>query len=286
MADINDVYNALMNSIAAAIYPNGTSSPSAIVVGSTNPSCRVMAGWPIPAALDADITAGIVNISIYAQPGMEHNTTRFPRTWFDQFKTVCSITATLSGNTITIGGTITVGHYVTVLIGTQNAYSYAAKAGDTLSTFAAALAALINVNFPTTASGPVITLPATTGGRIIVRTAAPGTVIQELERTNQMFLVTVWASNNATTAATCAVVRPALAQIDYLNFPDATVGRLLYVSSSDMCNLERASIYRRDIHYSVEYATCITAPGYPLTDFQSQIVVPGDQGPVQYDVNS
>lgn len=291
MADIADVENAIAAAITTAVYPlGGSGQTSAVVSNSIVATCKVYPLWPLPRQLDADMaappTAPIVHISVYTQPGMERNTTRFPRIWFDQVKNTSTITATLSGFTITLGGTITAGHYVSVEIGTQNAYSYAALVSDTLSTFATALAALINVNFACTASGPVITLPATTQGRIVVRTAAPGTVIQNLELTNQMFKVTVWAPNNGLRVAAASIIRPALAQIDYLTLPDTSMGRLLFSDSTDMDRLEKTNVYRRDIHYWVEYATNIVMPGYPLTIFQSQITVAGDQAPAEYTANS
>lgn len=275
MADIADVEQSLVNAITSAVYPNTTSSPSAIVVGSTASPAKIYAGWPAPGGqLDADLIAvpPIVHISVFTQGGMEQDTTRFPRTWYDQFKVVSTFAPTIAANHITIGGTASTGHYVTVEIGRTFVASYAALVSDTPTTVATALAALINVSFPTTtASGTVITMPATVAGRVVVRTAAPGTVIQELERTNQFFCVTIWAANNALRVATSKLIRPALASVDYLFFPDTSCGRILYHSSRDMDDMERQNVYRRDISYSVEYATCLVQPGYPITAFQGQI---------------
>lgn len=285
MADLSDVETAFVNAITSAVYPNGTSQPSTIVVSSTAYPCRIFPGWPEPDQIDIDMVASppVVNISVYAAPGMERNTTRFPREWFDQFKGTATITATLAGVVVTIGGSITVGQYVSVLIGTQSAYSYAAQAGDTLTTFAAALAALIP---SATVVGAIITLPLTTQGLTKVRVGAPGTIIQELERTNQLFMVSVWAPNNAIRTAVSTLIRPVLAAIDYFSFPDATVGRVLYDSSHNISIMQKQNVFRRDIRYWVEYATCITQPGYPITIFQNQLTVAGDQAPDEYTVNS
>ena len=285
MADLSDVENAIVNAIVASVYPNGTSAPSAIVVGSTAYPCKVYGGWPEPDDIDADMVATppVVNISVYAMPGMERNTTRFPREWFNQFLGTPTITATLSGVEVEIGGAITVGQYVSILIGRQNAYSYAAKAGDTLSSFAANLAAMIPI---ASVDDDVITLPLTAQGLIKVRVGAPGTIIQELERTNQLYMVSIWTPNNPIRVAASKIIRPALADIDYLNFPDATVGRLLYDSSHDISAMQKQNVYRRDIRYWVEYATCIEQPGFPITIFQTQITVPGEQAPDEFTVNS
>jgi hypothetical protein len=72
MADISDIQTQLTRIIAAAIYPAGTSGASAAGV-----KVKVYPGWPLPAQLDKDITAGMVNVSIWAR-GDGANTTRFP----------------------------------------------------------------------------------------------------------------------------------------------------------------------------------------------------------------
>ena len=278
MADISDVENALVAAITAAIYPNGTSSPSAIALkNATNPNCRIYPGSPIPANLDADMAAGtppgsaaVINISVKAEPGLEKNTTRYLQTWTDQTKVACTLSAVINGPVVTIGGTVSVGHYLTIVAGNY-AFSYAAIAGDTLATVAAALLALIVKALPTASvNGAAITFPATMGGRIIVRGGAPGTIIRELERSNQRFCIIVWAPNNDARGATARLIRPALAQIDYLNMPDTSVARLIYESSTDIDRSEKQSISCRDIHYWVEYATTQVMTGYPITSVGTQ----------------
>ena len=282
-ADIADVESGLVTVVTAALYPNGTGSSS--IIGTP---CKIYAGWPLPTQLDPDMVAAvpIVHVSVFTQPGMEQNVSRYPRVWFDQVKTTPTITATVVNNVITLGGTVTLGHYVSVLVGWASAYSYAALAADVsggLNTFATNLAATIP---GASAVGPVITLPATTAGLVKARTGAPGVAVQELERTLQQFLVTVWAPNNALRVAASMAVRSSLAQIDYLPFSDTSCGRLLYASSSDMDRLEKDNVYRRDIHYSVEYPTTITTPVYPMTIFQTQIASPDDQGTTVVNANA
>ena len=278
MADISDVESALVAAVTAAIYPSGTSSPSAIALtnGST-PNCRIYAGWPVPAKLDADMAAGtppgsaaVINVSVMVENGLEKNVTRYPQIWDDQTKVACTLSAAVAANVVTIGGTVTAGHYLTIIAG-NNSFSYAALANDTLATIAAALAALMAPAFAVSVTGAAITLPATMGGRITVRSGAPGTIIRELERSNQRFCVTVWAPNNDARGATARLIRPALARIDYLAMPDTSVARLIYESSHDVDRSEKQSIACRDIHYWVEYATTDVQPGYPITSTNSQL---------------
>lgn len=277
MADISDVDSAFVAAITAAIYPGGTSSPSAIVLGGTPINARVYPGWPLPENLDADMAAGtppgsapVVNVSVWAQPGMERNVTRFPRDWIDNPPTPCSMTATLSNLTITIGGTVTAGHYITIHVAGK-AYSYAALSNDTLATIAAALGALLAVNLTVAVSGAAITLPAVAGGEISIRTAAPGSSIRELERSMQRYAVTIWAPNNATRVAAAKVIRPALAAIDFFTLPDNFAGMLKYESSTDIDRSGKQSVSCRDIFYWVEYPTTQTMVAFPITTFVTEI---------------
>lgn len=63
MADIVQVGDSLVELIATAIYPNGTSNPSTI-----GEPVKVYQGWPNPNALEADLLAGIMNVSVFPKP--------------------------------------------------------------------------------------------------------------------------------------------------------------------------------------------------------------------------
>lgn len=80
MADLPDVENALVSTIATALYPSGASPGQPSAAG---PVCKIYRGWPIPTAtgLDPDLAAGIVNISVFTESGGEKNTTRCQTDW-------------------------------------------------------------------------------------------------------------------------------------------------------------------------------------------------------------
>lgn len=64
MADITAVETAIVQTIVAALYPNGTTSAS-ITAG----PIKVYAGWPNSQTLDADMAADAVHVSVYPRPG-------------------------------------------------------------------------------------------------------------------------------------------------------------------------------------------------------------------------
>jgi hypothetical protein len=262
MADLSEVENALVTLVASAIYPNGVGQPTTIGV-----KARIFPGWPQPGTLDADIAAGNVNISIFPMNGMERNTTRYPQQWIETTRQVPTVTATVSGVTLTLGGTPTGGNYVTVIAG-QTAQTYILVAGYSLVIAATAVAAL----FPgATALGNVVTFPPPLMGRLTARVSAPSTVFKELKRQQRAFMVTIWAATPALRVAAASVVDPAMAAVDFVTLPDLTSAWLLYHKQDDVDRSETRSIYCRDLVYWVEYATTLVVPGSPITTTTTQI---------------
>lgn len=263
MADLSDVSKAIVDLIGATVYPNGTASASAF-----NAGCKIYPGWPNDTALSEDLRAGLLHISVFPQPGIERVVTRYPREWMERSRTTPTITASLAGHVVTIGGTITATHYATIIIGNTQAASQAAVAGDTLSTFAAALGAQIT---GASVVGAAITLPAAAEGRIKVRTAAPGLVMRELRRQQKGYQITIWAPSDSLRIAAANVIDPVLTENDFLSLPDTSKAWLIYRSSADNDMKETAMTYRRDLLYFAEYATTQTMSGYVITDMVTQI---------------
>ena len=98
MADLAEVEQVIVGVIAAALYPDGTASPSAI-----GEPVRVYRGWPEPNRLDADLAAGTLNVSVYPQE-MEHRTTRYTPDEIDLPRDPPTLTLTVIGDTVTVGG--------------------------------------------------------------------------------------------------------------------------------------------------------------------------------------
>lgn len=63
MADVTDAGNALVQIIAAIVYPNGTAQPSI-----TGVPVLIYQGWPIEQTLAADLKAGKVHVSVFPSP--------------------------------------------------------------------------------------------------------------------------------------------------------------------------------------------------------------------------
>ena len=259
MADILDVSNAIAQAIANALYPQGPSSAPI-----TGLDTYIYSGWPNATDLDAHLAANGVDVSIFAQPNTEQVTTRVFPEWVDQIVTTPSITATVSGYTVTIGGTMLVGEYVSVNVGGQP-YSYMVQDGDTPTTVAAALAALASV----VSVGPVITFSTLANGRIVARCGAPGTLMREVRRQKRGFMITIWAPSPTARSAVAGIIDSVLGFTNFLALPDGTQAWLSYRGSDDLDQMQKAMCYRRDIKFAVEYPTIQTMAGYPITIMQT-----------------
>jgi hypothetical protein len=252
MADLSDVSATLVQLVASIVYPQGVNAPSIAGV-----PVKVFEGWPLPAQLDADLAAGACQVSVYPQPGGETLTTRY----LNDGESVLSInTATLSlivgGQTVTLTGTAPTPENPQVLMVVVNgqAYDHAVSVSETLPQAMAALGAKVAADVPgTVVAGPVMTLPD--GARLTAaRVAVTGTYSEDVRRQSRSFQITIWAPDPAKRTALAKPIDIALAKAKFLQLPDQKA-RMLYKSTGVMDNAQKDGLYRRDLIYSVEYAT-------------------------------
>lgn len=260
MADITDVENSLVALIAQTLYPNGTAQPS--VAGF---DCAVYAGWPTSSRLDADLIAGKTHVSVFPTP-TERNTTRYPKDWETLAVTAATLTLAIAGQTVTVGGAMPSPfsvHNLAILASGKN-YVYAVQAGDTLASIATALAALLAVDFPGTSStGAVITCPVNCH-LATAKVGTSGTSIREIRRQERVFQITVWSDTPAHRDTVIQPVDVALAATQFLTMADGTAARLIYKGSPITDNNQKAKLYRRDLMYTVEYATTQVKTDYQI----------------------
>jgi hypothetical protein len=251
MADLSDVSEALVVLAAQAMYPNGTDNPSA-----TGGAVKAFAGWPLPAQLDADFHADPVGSQVSVWPrDEEKNTSRYNRDWQQQDPLPApTVTATVTGQVVTIGGTGASGQNVAVLAN-GGSFVYAVQGSDTPTSIATALATSIAVAIPgTTSSGTVITLPAS-ARLAAARVGVTSSLVRELRRQERRWQITVWAADPSMRDRIAATLDTALADLTFLTLPDGSAARIRYWGAHQVDNQQREGIYRRDLFYTVEYAT-------------------------------
>ena len=264
MADLSQVETAIVEIVAAALYPNGTNNPSAL-----NQPVRVYRGWPVPNALNRDLTDGVLNVSVYPQD-TESRTTRYMPQEIDLPRIAPTLTLTTTPTTVTVGGTPCACNAAVFAGG--KVYVYPAMPSDTLAGIAAALAALINADYPATSSGPVITVASA-----FTRVGAIGNTVTEIRRQKRGFQITCWCPDPETRDALASLIDAALAGIDYLALPDGTAGRMLYERSKVTDGSQEEGLYRRDLFYSVEYGTTVTGTAAEIVTVQAETTSVGNE---------
>ncbi len=255
MADISDVLTAAAQTIAAAIYPSGTSSPSA-----TGAATRIYPGWPAPQQLDTDLAAGTVNVSVYPLPS-EKTESLVNLNAATQSIAAAGTTLSVSGATVTVGGSPKIGD-VAVIGKNYTSYAYAVTSTDTTATIAAQLASLIGG----TASGSVVTAPSGTFD-LTALVSTPGTMLQPMRRINRMVQITCWAPTPALRDATAKLVDAGLWNAERLTMPDGTSCGITYQTSPMTDMLERVNLYRRDIIVQAQFVTTQTETAQTVGDF-------------------
>ncbi len=252
MADQSDVETALAGIVGGALYPGGIEAGCAV----KGAICRIYRGWPTRAALDADLAAGRVNVSVGAVAGSARLTTRYPDQWKVARPVMPALSASVAGAVATFAGLGAVGQLAALLVDGRAAV-HRTVAGDTPASVAAALAAeLAQVGIAATANGAAVTCAG--AASVIARITADQTATRETRRQLQHFVATCWCGDPTMRDAIGAAVDAALSGIDFIGLPDGSSGRLLFVASAVSDRWEDATLYRRELTYSVDYATTIT----------------------------
>ncbi len=250
MAEQSDAEDALVALAAAALYPNGPNAASIIAA-----TTRIYRGWPTAAALDADLAAGTVNVTVFPVPGATRNTTRYPAAWHAT-PVAPTLTVSVSGDTATFAGSADPGQLAGILVEGRS-YVHETGANETPPLVAAILAAAIRPDRPAMASGTSVTVP---GARAVVaRTVAGARAYREVRRQQQTFRVTAWCPTPALRDAACGAIDDLFAATPFLTLADGSAARLRFTSTTTFDQSQDAALYRRDLIYSVEFPTMQTA---------------------------
>ncbi len=249
MADLCDVEAALVAAILGVAVPG--SGPFPLLGGV---AVRVYRGTPEVSALSQDAARCVVDITVFPVPEATRNTTRW-----GSLSTTSSIAAglsvTLAGQTAIFSGVAVAGELAGVLVDGQP-YVYQAQAGDSADLIAAALGQEVRAQQVAWVQNGSLTIPGAT--TLVARTAGVASVFEECARQEQDFRVSVFAPSPAARDTVCRALGSALSIVAFLTLADGTAGRLRYQKTASFDGDQVASIYRRELVYSVEYGTTIT----------------------------
>lgn len=248
MADQSDVEEALAIATAAALYPQGSEESSV-----PGPDCRIYRGWPNSAALDTDLAAGRINVTVFPSGTTSRITTRFAEQWLGSSELPTLIVST-DGMSVTFSGTADPGQIAGVLVDGEG-YAYRTKVGDTPQSVAANLAVKLREVSIVHLSDQTLTM--TGASHVAARVASDAPMQQEVRRQEQALRITCWCPTPTTRDATATAIDQALSRQRFLALADNTQGRLSYSGTTVFDQSQNARLYRRDLIYNVEFATII-----------------------------
>lgn len=250
MADQADVESTLVALVSAALYPDGPAGASV-----TAADCRIYRGWPNAAALDSDLRAEIVNVTIFPSHGPGQVTTRYQQEWSSIARTPTLIVS-VSGQSVTFTGRADLGQLAGILID-MTTYPYRTQAGDTPASVAANLAVLARSDTIVQLAGATLTIPSV--GRLAARVVADARSQKQVRRQSQIFRVTAWCPTPILRDSTAAVIDQAFAIMPFIGLPDGSQGHLTYAGTTVVDQAQDTLLYRRDLLYRIEYPTLLSS---------------------------
>lgn len=272
MADQSDVEDVLVGLVGDVMYPVGTQAASLL-----GPVCRVYRGWPTSAALDADLAAGNVNITVFPDAAHQAITTRWPDEWTVGAPVAVGLSVSVSGTVAAFGGTADPGQ-VAGLLADNVAVVHRTEPGDTPERVAAVLASYLATRRIALAAGASVLVPG--AATLIGRVMADQPALRETRRQRQGFRISCWCADPATRDRAASAIDSGLSGRDFIALPDGTRGRLLFHASTVFDQTQNAALYRRDLVYTVDYATTLAAD-LPSMIFGAAGAAPDAGGPGQ-----
>lgn len=266
MADMSDVEEALLRLASGVVYPEGPQAPSTV-----GRACLLYRGWPQAAALDADLAAGRLHVTVAPEARPQAVTTRHPDRWEEIAAPGPGLAITVSGRSATVSGSAHPGQVAGLMVDGM-AVVHRTAAGDTPAMVAAVLATYLRTRRIVTVEGATLTVAGT--GPMTGRVVADRRLRRETRRQRQVFRLTAWCPEPGLRDALSAALDAAFSAVDFIALPDGTRGRLLFRGSTVSDQGRSARVYRRDLLYAVDYATTVQET-HPAMIFGDTRVAPG-----------
>ena len=205
---------------------------------------KVIRGWPSPSALDNEIKAGNIVVSVYRLQ-VSQNTTRYLEQTATPVIPAPTLTAAATGGVATFAGVAGAGQIAGV-IANGIAYSVRTQANDTPSSVAIRIGALMPA--PAAVSGAQIAAP----GLSDARTAMDAQSVYETGRLENTLQADLWCPTPDARDQAEALVLPAVSRSTFLTMPDGTQARVRIGSVLATDETSALTIYRLMIRVTAE----------------------------------
>ncbi|WP_324021806.1 hypothetical protein GC090_20070 (plasmid) [Pantoea sp. JZ29] len=251
MASVGDVCLFIARRVENTIYPGGNRLPGII-----NAAVKIYPGWPVPGSLETDINAGGVHISVWPLPAERKINGALGRPWRILPKCEPPLQITVNDNVISVSGVSSALTHVRLkLDGKDSSFQFRPQ------TKAEEVVKILSGAFPHTFTVGR-SLYGLNAENISAAVTTAGIAVRELHRQVKDFQVTVWAPSPALRERIGSAIDGTLSEECHIDLNDGVPAQLLYLRQFDSDKAENWHVYRRDLFFSVNFATTqsMTAP--------------------------
>ncbi|MCX2905207.1 hypothetical protein ORG41_04365 [[Curtobacterium] plantarum] len=257
MASTDDVASYLAGRVSDAVYPGGSGLPGII-----NAAVKIYPGWPAPGTLQQDINSGGVHVSIWPLPAERKISTALGRPFRVMAKDKPALQFIVNGSVIDVSGVADALTSVRVSLKGKT-FTFTFRAGTTADQAVTALGAALPESFTVLSS---VFIPL--ADHISVSATTAGTAVKELHRQIKDFQITVWAPAPGLRDRIGSAIDTALSEQCHIDLNDGAPAQLLYARQFDSDRSQNWHVYRRDLIFSVNYATTRTITAPEVTQFE------------------
>lgn len=255
MASTDDVARYLARRVADVVYPGGSQLP-----GIVNNSVKIYPGWPVPGTLQQDIEKGGVHVSVWPLPAERKISTALGRPYLTLAKGKPTLQFTVNGTTIGVAGVASALTNVQIALNGKT-YTFHFRAGTTAEKALYVLSVRLPGSFTI---GSSLCIMLVTQLSLSVTTA--GKAVRELRRQIKDFQITVWAPAPGLRDRIGSAIDAALSEQCHIDLDDGAPAQLLYTRQFDSDRSENWHVYRRDLIFSVNFATTQTISAPEVTE--------------------
>lgn len=251
MASTDDVSRFLATRVADVLYPGGEKLPSVV-----NAVVNIYPGWPERGALQEGIEAGGVHISVWPLPTERPVNTPLGKPVRFQAKGTLTLQFSVNGSIIAVRGVASALTNVHIDLDGR-AFFFHFHAGITAEKVIHVISQTLPRSFAL--AGTVCVMAV---NRIQVYATTAGTVVRELRRQIKDFQITVWAPTPELREKVGTTIDRAFSEQCHIDLDDGAPALLFYARQFDSDRAENWHVYRRDLIFSVNFATTqtLTAP--------------------------
>ncbi|MCS3401408.1 MULTISPECIES: hypothetical protein [Pantoea] len=251
MASVGDVCLFIAKQVEDTIYPGGNRLPGII-----NAAVKIYPGWPVPGSLESGIDAGGVHISVWPLPAERKLSCALGRPWRILPECEPSLQITVNGNVISFSGVSSALTNVGLRLDGKD-YSFQFRPQTTAEEAVKILSGAFPHIFTVGRSLYVLNAE-----NISVTVTTAGLAVRELHRQVKDFQVTVWAPSPVLRERIGSAIDGTLSEQCHIDLNDGVPAQLLYLRQFDSDKAESWHVYRRDLFFSVNFATTqtMTAP--------------------------